>query len=137
MKHVGAYRIRPKTMKSEIVRFIIVGTLAVAVQFGVYQLLLPFVNETLANTAGYIVSFCLNFLLSTYFTFRVRPDRRKAAGFALSHVLNYLMQTLTLNLILAFGCPSRWAQLPMFALCVPLNFVLVRYFLKRKACTNK
>ena len=114
------------------IRFVVVGVLAVAIQFGVYRLLLPAMSETWANTVGYAVSFCFNFLMSTYFTFQVKPDRRKAAGFALSHAVNYAMQTLTLWFFLYVGVPSEWAQLPMFAVCVPVNFLLVRFFLKKR-----
>lgn len=118
-------------MKKEMIRFVIVGVIATAIQFGIYQLLLPVVNETTANTVGYIVSFCFNFFMSSYFTFQVKPDRRKAGGFALSHAVNYLLQTLFLNLFLLLGVPSQWAQLPMFAVCVPVNFMLVRFFFHR------
>ena len=117
-------------MKREMLRFIIVGTLAVAIQFVVYRLALPFTNELLANTLGYLISFCFNFIMSTYFTFRVKPNRKRAQGFALSHVVNYLMQSLFLHIFLLLGAPSEWAQLPMFAVCVPLNFLMVRHFLK-------
>lgn len=117
-------------MKKEVLRFVVVGCLAVAIQFAVYQLLLPLVSETWANTVGYAVSFCFNYLMSTRFTFQVKPDGRNAAGFAFSHLVNYLLQTLFLNVFLYWGVPSQWAQLPMFALCVPINFFMVRFFLK-------
>ncbi len=117
-------------MSGEMVRFALVGCLAVAVQMGVYQLLLPYAAEAVANTVAYVVSFALNFVLSTRYTFRVKASGRRALGFAFSHAVNYVMQTLALLLFLAMGVPPRWAQLPMFAVCVPLNFVLVRFFLK-------
>ena len=115
----------------EIVRFGVVGVVATAIQYGIYWLLLGCLSATVANTAGYLVSFACNFILTTLFTFRVRPDRRKAAGFALSHVVNWTLQSLCLNVFLWLGVPKEWAPLPMFAVCVPVNFLLVRFFVKR------
>ncbi|MCI7475204.1 MAG: GtrA family protein, partial [Prevotella sp.] len=54
------------------------------------------------------------------------------AGFAFSHAVNYVLQMLTLNLFLWVGVPKQWAPIPMFCICVPVNFVLVRFFLKVK-----
>jgi len=114
-----------------VVRFGIVGLTATLLQFGVYELLLPLMNATLANTIAYIVSFVFNYFASTRFTFRVSGSARRGMGFAFSHVVNYLLQTLFLNLFIRLGIPPQWAPLPMFCLCVPINFLLVRYFLKK------
>ena len=42
----------------EFFRFGIVGCIAIAIQYAVYLLLIDYMNETIANTIGYIVSFC-------------------------------------------------------------------------------
>ena len=44
---------------------------------------------------------------------------------------DYLLQMLTLNLFLWLGVPKALAPIPMFCICVPVNFLLVRFFLKR------
>ena len=82
----------------EFIRFGIVGCIAIAIQYAVYLLLIDYMNETIANTIGYIVSFCCNFLLTTYFTFKVKPNKKRAGGFAFSHLINWGIQTLLLNL---------------------------------------
>ena len=38
---------------------------------------------------------------------------------------------LTLNFFLWLGVSKQLAPLPMFCICVPVNFLLVRFFLKR------
>lgn len=116
----------------EVVRFGIVGTVATAVQYGVYLLMLPLMKATLANTVAYIVSMTFNFFASTYFTFRTSPNAKKAGGFAFSHLVNYLLQTLLLALFIGLGVSRRLALLPVLAVCVPVNFLLVRHFLRRK-----
>lgn len=119
-------------LPGEIIRFGIVGVTATALQYGIYLLLLRWMAPPVANTVGYVVSFCFNFIASTKFTFRVETNARHGAGFALSHLVNYLLQTLFLSLFLWLGLEKRIALLPVFCICVPVNFVLVRFFLKKK-----
>lgn len=122
---------RQRQKLGEMVRFAIVGILATALQYAVYWLLLPWLSPSLSLTIGYVISFIFNFFASTRYTFRVQPNARRGAGFALSHVMNWLLQVVTLNLFLWLGVSKQWAPLPMFCICVPVNFVLVRFFLKK------
>ena len=126
----------------EILRFGIVGVLATFIQYGVYRGLLLFIPDgvsvaraqflsSLCMTAGYAISFIFNFFASTRFTFRVEANARRGAAFAFSHAVNYLLQMATLNFFLWIGLSKAWAPVPMFCICVPVNFVLVRFFLKR------
>lgn len=126
----------------EVVRFAVVGGVATALQYGLYTLLLQAVPQTwtgakaqlfasVAMTVAYFLSFLFNFYASTRFTFKVKASAKKGAGFAFSHLINYLLQMLLLNFFIFVGVPKEWAPLPMFCVCVPVNFVLVRFFLKR------
>ena len=115
----------------EIVRFGIVGVAAVLIQYGVYLLLVQFLNHNISMTIGYIISFIFNFIASTHYTFRVKANARRGAGFALSHVINFFMQIAMLNLFIWIGINKHLAPVPMFCVCVPVNFLLVRFFLKR------
>lgn len=116
----------------EVLRFGVVGVLATLIQYAVYWVLIHWLNPSLSMTIGYIISFAFNFLASTRYTFRVKANARRGAGFALSHGMNWLLQMLTLNLFLWLGVSKQWAPIPMFCICVPVNFLLVRFFLKRK-----
>lgn len=116
----------------EVLRFGVVGVLATLIQYAVYWVLIHWLNPSLSMTIGYIISFAFNFLASTRYTFRVKANARRGAGFALSHGVNWLLQMLTLNLFLLLGVSKQWAPIPMFCICVPVNFLLVRFFLKRK-----
>jgi putative flippase GtrA len=82
-------------------------------------------------TLGYAISFVFNFYASTHFTFRVEANVKHGVGFAFSHLVNYLLQMVVLNFFLWLGLSKTIAPLPMFCVCVPINFLLVRYFLKR------
>lgn len=86
---------------------------------------------SLAMTVGYGLSFIFNFIASTRYTFKVEANAKHGVGFALSHVVNYLLQMATLNLFLWLGVSKTLAPIPMFCICVPVNFLLVRFFLKK------
>ena len=116
----------------EIVRFGIVGIVATLIQAGTYCLLVGVLNYVVANTIAYIVSFLFNYIASTHYTFRVKSTAKRGAGFLLSHVVNYLLQTATLAFFVWMGMEKRLALIPMFCICVPVNFLLVRYFLKKE-----
>lgn len=116
----------------EILRFGIVGAIAALLQYGVYLAMLIITFPGVANTIGYIISFIFNFIASTHYTFKVKANAKRGLGFALSHVVNYLLQTLTLLLFIYIGVPKAYAPIPMFCICVPVNFILVRYFLTKK-----
>lgn len=125
-------------------RFAIVGVLAVAIQYGVYLLLVwlwaggtkatpaggGVEGALIANSVAYLVSFLFNYAASTRYTFRVKSTVRRGAGFTLAHIINYLLQTLLLTIFLWLALPKPLAMLPVFAICVPVNFLLVRFFLK-------
>ena len=139
INHLGDKR---RQQLGEVVRFGIVGVTATLLQYFIYWLLLRLAIHwdveagthtlsTVAMTIGYVVSFIYNFIASTRFTFRVKANVRRGAGFLFSHVVNYSLQMLTLNLFLLLGIGKQWAPIPMFCICVPINFLLVRFFLKR------
>lgn len=139
INHLGDKR---RQQLGEVMRFGIVGVTATLLQYFIYWLLLRLAIHwdveagthtlsTVAMTIGYVVSFIYNFIASTRFTFRVKANARRGAGFLFSHVVNYSLQMLTLNLFLLLGIGKQWAPIPMFCVCVPINFLLVRFFLKR------
>ena len=86
---------------------------------------------TTANTIAYIVSFIFNFIASTRYTFKVKANAKRGAGFTLSHIVNYSMQTLCLNLFVGLGLAKQLAMIPTLCICIPVNFLLVRFFLKK------
>ncbi len=108
-------------------RFCIVGVLATAIHYAVYWTLLKVMRPTPAFTIGYLVSFCMNFFLSARFTFKKKASAKKGMGFALSHLVNYGLQTGALNLFIAIGLREQMAAIPVYCICIPINFLLVRF----------
>lgn len=115
----------------EFIRFAIVGVLATALHYGIYFVLQHFINVNVAYTLGYVLSFIANFYLTAYFTFGRKPSWGKAFGFGGAHLINYLLHMSLLNIFLWLGVPKEIAPIPVFAIAIPVNFLLVRFVFKR------
>lgn len=116
----------------EFVRFVIVGVVATVTHYAIYLLLLKLIDGTIAYSLGYLGSFVLNFFLSASFTFRERGSVRKVVGFALSHLANYLIHISLLWLFIGIGVAEKFAPIPVFAIAVPINFLMVRFVFRSK-----
>ena len=116
----------------EFIRFALVGILATALHYGLYYLLQTLINVNIAYATGYLLSFIVNFYLTAYFTFGTRPSWKKAVGFSGAHLVNFLIHILLLNLFLWAGISQTWAPLPVFAIAIPVNFILIRFVFKHK-----
>lgn len=109
----------------------------------------------IAYAAGYVISLCFNYVASLCWTFRTKGSVKKGAGFLFSHFVNAGMQMGLLNLFrfltldklmaraLEYLMPecalTSWIVeneqilllIPIYAIAVPVNFLMVRFFLKR------
>lgn len=110
---------------------------------------------TLTYAAGYAVSFVANYIVSLRWTFKTEGSVSKGLGFAFSHLVNAGMHLGLLNLFRALGAgeilsmlliwlapwlvemlpvlgrPESLLPLPVYVIVVPVNFLMVRFFLKR------
>lgn len=123
--------LRNKQTFYELIRFGIVGVIATMIHYGVYWLLMHWLYVTIAYSIGYVVSFVCNFLLTSYFTFRKRASVKKGLGFGVAHGVNYLLHVLFLHFFLWLGVSKSMAPIPVFAMVIPINFLLVRFVFKR------
>lgn len=117
---------------SEFIRFVIVGIIATIIHYGLYFILQQIIDVNIAYTIGYVCSFVANFYLTAYFTFRKKTSWNKAFGFGGAHLCNYLLHIGLLNLFLWLGVTKPLAPFPVFAIAIPINFLLVRFVFKRK-----
>lgn len=119
-----------KQQLGEIIRFGIVGVLAVAIHYAMYWLLQHWINVNVAYSLGYFISFLANYYLSAHFTFREQTSARNGAGFAGAHIFNYFLQLGLFNLFLWVGLHRLVAPFAVLAIAVPTNFVIVRFVFK-------
>ena len=121
-----------KKIIGEFVRFGLVGGLCTVLHYGVYYLLQLVISVNVAYTIGYLAGFVVNFYLTSYFTFCEAPSWGRLIGMGGAHGVNYLLHMVLLNLFLALGVPPVWAPIPVYAVAIPVNFLLVRYVFKHK-----
>lgn len=119
--------------KAEAFRFVAVGGFATILQYGMYVVFVHAVGTTavVSTMISYAISFVANFFLSSYFTFRSNPNAKKGLAFTMSHLINMGMQTGLVAIFKGIVGPTL-ALLPALAICVPVNFFLVRYAFKAK-----
>lgn len=114
----------------EQIRFIIVGVLATAIHYGIYILLNLIIISWLAYSIGYVISFLCNFYLSSKYTFQSKASIKKGIGFGISHAINYLIHITLLSIFIKIGISEELAPIPVFAIAIPINFILVRFVFK-------
>lgn len=113
----------------EIVKFGFVGTTAMLIHYGIYYVLLQFIDKNIAYSIGYFLSFLCNYLMSSYITFCVKPSWKRFFRFLCSHGINYFIYLGLFNFFYWTGVPAEFAPLPVYFIAVPISFLLVRYAL--------
>lgn len=114
----------------EFIKWGLIGVLAVIIHYGIYLLLNIFIQKDIAFTIGYAISFCCNFYLNSVYTYKKRPTLKKGIGFGVSHFINYVLQISVFNIFIFFGTPEEFAPIPMYAITMPINFLLIRFVFK-------
>lgn len=113
---------------SEIIRFCIVGGLATVIQYGIYVVFVDAVGvKAVPSTLiSYGISFIFNYILSSYFTFHKKPSTQNMLGFICSHAINMGMQTGIVAIFKGI-VGNTLALLPALAICIPVNYLMVRF----------
>lgn len=118
------------TKYKEFIRFGLVGILATLIHYGIYLVLNIVIVSWIAYSIGYGISFLCNFYLSSVFTFKEKATFKKGIGFGISHGINYLLHIVLLSLFLKLGIKEELAPIPVFAIAIPINFILIRFVFK-------
>ena len=116
---------------NEVLRFCFVGSVAVIVQYVVYYFGIKVLSHTPAFVIGYFMSFAVNYALTTSFTFKTQKSVKNGFGFTLCHIVNFFLQIALLNIFIYWGLNKQLAPVPVFIICVPVNFFLVRLTMKK------
>ena len=124
-----------RTIVYRFLRFGLVGIIASAIHYGIYALLIMLRQDAnIAYTAGFVISLCCNYILTTYFTFRQNPNKRNVTGFIASHILNYFVEITLLNLFLWIGFSEWVAPILDMAIAACINFLVLQFaFLYKRA----
>ena len=130
-------KILNKQAVGEIIRFGIVGVIATIIHYFIYWILQKWININIAFSIGYALSFICNFFLSSLFTFKSKVTVRKGVGFGGAHLINWLIQLGLLNMFVYIGVSRKWAPILVYAISIPINFIMVRFVFKRNTYSSK
>lgn len=114
----------------EIIRFGVTGVVSTLATYLFYYIFLYWFNPTESFTIAYLIAMVINYMLTTSFTFKVKATKKNAAGFLISNGINYVLCTLFLNIFLWLGVSEKLAPIPMYMICIPINFLIVRFVMK-------
>lgn len=116
----------------DFIRFVIVGVIATIIHYGVYFLCLTLIKTiSISYSLGYLISLAFNFYLTHRYTFKVNMNLKRSIGFLSSHAINYGLHIVFLNIYLYLGFSKLTAPIPVYMTVVPINFLILRYFLKK------
>lgn len=128
-KMMGFMGDNPKKM--EFIRFIITGIVSTITNYLFYYLFFSLFSHTLAFTLGYIIAVVVNYIMTTYFTFKVKASAKNGFGFIVSNIINYTLCIVFLNFFIWLGISELWAPIPMYCITIPTNFIIVRFVMNR------
>lgn len=130
--------IKSDSRVAEIVRFALVGGFATVLQYGIYVVFVHAVGVRAVPSTmiSYGISFIFNYILSSYFTFHKQPTTRNGLGFTLSHLFNMGLQTGMVAIFKGI-VGSTLALLPAMAICIPVNYLMVRFAFTSKYFQGK
>jgi putative flippase GtrA len=117
---------------SQFFRFVIVGGSSALLHYVIYLVLLCKTTPNISYGIGYLISFLYNYLLTTGFTFGVSRSKGRFLKFTLGHVANYLIQLIVFNIALFIGVKEQFIPIPVYAISVLFNFLLLRKLMSNK-----
>jgi putative flippase GtrA len=123
------------------VRFVLVGAFGTGLQYGIYYLLLNLFQQqwpdvgiltSLAFTIGFVMEMICNYFLTSFYTFKVRPNWKNAGGFLFGRAINYVIQMLLLNALIWLHMSEEFAGILAIALAGVINYFMLLPFYKYK-----
>ncbi|MCY4047888.1 MAG: GtrA family protein [Candidatus Dadabacteria bacterium] len=114
-------------MKGEFIRFLMVGGAKTVLTYGIYLVLLYFINPYWAYIASFVASVYPSYLLNVKFTFRAEHSSEKLVSYPLVFVVQMLAGLAALHISLQAGASDKLA--PIFAIMVgiPVGFLMARW----------
>lgn len=121
-------------IRERFVRFLVVGGLSTALNYGVFLGLLRYLPYLLASPTGYLSGLVLGYWLNRVWAFESRGDSdRRIAPFLLVYLGNLaISQVLLFALVEHLGVPETWANLPALVYTTLANFAGLHWFVFRE-----
>jgi putative flippase GtrA len=122
-------------------RFLIVGTTGAVLQTWFFMAALFFLSDPEKGTALYYVAFAIgylmevvpNYLLSNWYTFGTRPNKKNASGFLIARVINVIVQFVLLPIAIAAFPEWRDDLISLLVIFIGgcINYMICLFFFKK------
>lgn len=117
----------------EFVRFCMVGALCTAIDAGLFYIIKLVFCYQVALSIAYIVSLIINYYLTTFWTFKVKPSKKNFIGIVGVHLFNLFVVRMGLMWLFVsyYRLSENLAYLPTLVLSVMVTFMLIRMVVRR------
>jgi len=94
----------------------------------VFYVVRRFAPYQVALVSGYIISLCVNYFLTVYWTFKTAPSVHNLVGIIGAHMFNLFVVRMGLMWLFVevFGLDDSIAYIPMAIISAVTNFLVIR-----------
>jgi putative flippase GtrA len=122
----------------QFVRFCIVGGTCQVIDAVVFYIVRLFAYYQVALISGFLVSFCINYILTVNWTFKTGHSTHNLVGIVGAHMFNLFVVRMGLMWLFVemLGMDDSIAYIPMAVISAVTNFLVIRavvYYSKKKA----
>lgn len=120
------------TETRQFIRFCIVGGTCALIDAAVFYFVRLFAPYQVALVSGYIISLCVNYFLTIYWTFKTSPSTHNFIGIIGAHMFNLFVVRMGLMWLFVevFGWDDSIAYIPMAVISAVTNFLVIRAVVK-------
>ena len=121
-----------KTEMQQFIRFCIVGGTCALIDAAIFYIVRLFAPYQVALISGYLISLCVNYLLTVYWTFRTESSVLNLIGIVGAHMFNLFVVRMGLMLLFVeiLGLKDSIAYLPMAVISAITNYLVIRTVVK-------
>lgn len=118
----------------EFIKFCIVGCFCAGIDLLVFNIFKFFSVYRVCVVAGFIVSWCVNYILSSKWTFKEKPTVKNFGGMLIAHLINLFVVRMGLMFLFVdiLNINSRLAYIPTLLISAITSFLMVRIAFKYK-----
>ena len=88
----------------QFIRFCIVGGTCALIDAAIFYVVRLFAPYQVALISGYLISLCVNYLLTVYWTFRTESSMLNLVGIVGAHMFNLFVVRMPRNSSFCIGC---------------------------------
>ena len=126
----------------QFIRFCIVGGTCALIDAAIFYVVRLFAPYQVALVSGYLISLCVNYLLTVYWTFRTESSVLNLVGIVGAHMFNLFVVRMGLMMLFVeiLGLKDSIAYLPMAVISAVTNYLVIRTvvkYSKKKTENNK